>query len=490
MNAPITPQQWARIREMVEVHTGMNLGDKRILRLREAVDKMLAEDKGPHDLESILSNPNRRTVFLEQLTARMTVGETYFLRNEHHFHVLREHVIPQILQENASKHEVRIWAAGCATGEEPYSLAIVLHQLLGDNHHWHVSILGTDLNPEFLEQARHACFRPWSFRGTDIHQDRNYFEADRDVYRLTARVRKYVHFSYLNLVKDVYPSSLNGTLGLDLIVFRNVAIYLKREVVDGIVARFYDALRPGGWLLLGEAEITLAETRQFEARRFPHATFLRKSEQRAARHVPAVPRTAAPVLPAPTGSPISDSDARPLMPSAARVDDQQTQSDDFWGRIEDHITSQQFEAAQHIIDDICIRQLRAALRLRYATALIGYAEIPRAMQMLEKCLEEEPLWIEPHLLKAGVAEENGRLDEAERACRQALYLDRNCVIAHFHLAGLLQQTGDPRGARKSLDTVLRLGCERDPHALVEHGDGVCYGRLQEMASVLLGGLQE
>ena len=90
-----------------------------------------------------------------------------------------------------------------------------------------------------------GLYRQWSFRQTNIHTDRRYFSPEGNAFRLAKRMRRHVHFAYLNLVKDVYPSPLTGTLGIDLIMFRNVAIYLKPEVNQAIIQRMHRALRPG-----------------------------------------------------------------------------------------------------------------------------------------------------------------------------------------------------------------------------------------------------
>ena len=226
---------WQRLRELAEAETGMDLSGSRLSRLRDATEKVLAAEKPAKHLQQILAHPNREEPFLDRLTAELTVGETFFFRNEHHFRALAEDVIPLILHENDTNKEIRVWTAGCSTGEEPYSVAILLDDLVADKEQWHVSILATDLNPEFLEQARLGRYRQWSFRGTDIHQDRTYFVRQGDEYHLVPKIREHVRFNYLNLVKDVFPSPLNGTLGLDLILFRNVAIYLKPAIVDAIV---------------------------------------------------------------------------------------------------------------------------------------------------------------------------------------------------------------------------------------------------------------
>jgi len=505
--------QMESLRKWAEAETGMDLSGARFPRLRDAVEKVLSRHKPTVNLDRVLARPRERTVFLEQLTAELTVGESFFFRNEYHFQALRDHVIPDILKENAAEREVRIWNAGCSTGEEPYSLAILLDQILTGHGtsfppfsnqqsaigNWHVSILATDLNPDFLQRAREGRYREWSFRGTDIHHDRNYFSHEGLEYHLAGHVRNHVRFNYLNLVKDMYPSPLSGTAGLDLILFRNVAIYLKREVTAAIIDRLCGALRPGGWLLLGETELSLAPTDGFEVKRFEQATFFRKPADRAAMaeqaREPPVPVLASVAEPAggapgvvagtiPDWAPLPT--AAPPKSTPAGVSTRRAGSvPSVWERIQRCVAEGHFDEAERTIDGISRQEDRATARVRYALALVNCAEIARAHQMLDVCLEEEPLLIEAQLLKASFAEEAGHLAAAEQAYRRALYIDRNCTMAHFHLALVQQQRDDATGARRGLRTVLDLTEGKDAHAVVEHGDGVCYGRLREMAEVIL-----
>ncbi len=489
---------WQRLRELAEAETGMDLSGSRLSRLRDATEKVLAAEKPAKHLQQILAHPNREEPFLDRLTAELTVGETFFFRNEHHFRALAEDVIPLILHENDTNKEIRVWTAGCSTGEEPYSVAILLDDLVADKEQWHVSILATDLNPEFLEQARLGRYRQWSFRGTDIHQDRTYFVRQGDEYHLVPKIREHVRFNYLNLVKDVFPSPLNGTLGLDLILFRNVAIYLKPAIVDAIVERFHRALRPGGWLLLGETELNVAATRQFEVERFDQAVFYRKRQEVRAGELPP-PKVTTPMLPAlpspvfpakrqiPTAPTPPQSGPELKLPEEARAEDAKLRATLSAPEHIDHrLTRQELTETEQDIDAVPGRKERAAARLQHALHLVSCADIHRARGVLEKCVKDEPLLIEAHLLKASLAEETGDFDEAERDYRRALYVDRRCAIAHFHLALVQQERGDARSASRSMRTVLDLTRNSDPHGLVEHSDGVCYGRLREMAEMILG----
>lgn len=454
---------WNDLRELLELETGMELSGSRSARLREAVTNVIRK----HRLApSLLHDRAAHGRFVEHVAAELTVGESFFLRNEHHMQVLRETILPQIQQENQSRREIRIWSAGCACGEEPYSLAILLDELQSFQP-WKVSILGTDLNPAFLEKARAAKYRAWSFRQSNIHQDSRYFSPIPEGYQVRDHLREHVRFHYLNLVKDIYPSGLNGTLGLDLILFRNVAIYLKSEVTAAILRKMFQALRPGGWLLLGEIEVALTPEIGFEVHRFANVTIHRKP-LRASPVSAWVPSISKPI-PSPSASRIFSLPARtPValppapLPSAKASIVPETNSP----RV-NHPAGQ-------------------AARLQQARTFLQLAQTDQAREQLKLSLAEDPLCIEAYLLLGGLEEDAGELQRAEQSYRRALYLDRDCALIHFHLGLVLQQQGENQRGIQSLKTALLLATRHPPEELVRHGDGVCYGRLQEMVLMLTG----
>ncbi len=490
--------QLESLRLRTEAETGMDLSGARLPRFEAAVERLLARHRGA-DVDRLLALPEEHAAVLENLTAELTVGESFFFRNEHHFRALRERVFPDILAANAPQREIRIWSAGCATGEEPYSLAILLHQLLAGHGSWQISILGTDLNLDFLERARQGRYREWSFRQTNIHQDPHCFSKSGEWFNLSAHLRQRVRFAYLNLVKDVYPSPMTGTLGLDLILFRNVAIYLKPEVTRAIVDRFQRALRPGGWLLLGEVELTSIDAAGLKSRSFEQATFFQKPHEASLggglSSCPLPPPVvtgvgpgsiAVPAFPSlPPWGPLPWVNER-RQPAPARQESTPVAAT---SSVSEQVARcaqlQDFAGADRMLDRIVAAKERAQCRLRYVQLLLGMAEIARARQMLETCLRDEPLLLEAQLLKASFAEEAGDLVAAEHAYRRALYLDRHCVMAHFHLALVLQQREQAAEARRSVDTALKLIRQKNPDAVVEYGEGICYGRLLEMATLLI-----
>ena len=490
----LSNDQWEVLREFLELETGMDLSGSRFSRLRDAVLRVGRRQRLLDRLGLLIEDPEHRARFVEDITAELTVGESFFLRNEHHFRVLREKIVPSILEANQNRREIRIWSAGCAAGEEPYSLAILLDSIV-DLDQWNVSILGTDLNPEFLERGRRGVYRSWSFRQTMIQHDSQYFAPVPEGYRVLDRIAQRVRFGYLNLVKDNYPSPLNGTVRLDLILFRNVAIYLRPEVTVAILQRFYHALRPGGWLLLGETEVSQSPKIGFEVHRFPHATIHRKPLDAAdTEETPLpLPLPAMPVL-----AEVMDwSHAGP--PEVPEIPD--------WVPLPYHLESVP-EAVAETPSELVIpptklpdpkeiqsrvlrtadRQKRAVLRLQWAKSLLESADVGRAREEIGRALVDDPLLIEGYILQAGLAEDSGDLDAAADLYRKVLYLDRDCAIAHFHLALLQQQQGDTTLALRSLRNTVRLASKMEPHAQVEYGDGVCYGRLLEMARILDGNM--
>ncbi len=514
--------QTESLRPWVELETGMDFSGNRFTRLCDAVAKVLSQPIAPlaSDCTSeSLANASRDPgKFIERLIAELTVGESYFFRNEHHFRALREQVIPQIVRENSDSRVIRVWSAGCATGEEPYSIAILLDELMGSRpilhkpstaqaSDWSFSILGTDLNPDFLDRARIASYRPWSFRLTKVHEDRNYFAKEGDTYCVVPRVRDRVRFAFLNLGKDVYPSPVTGTLGLDLIVFRNVAIYLRPEVTGAIIERFCRALRPGGWLLLGETELNLVPNKGFAVQRFEQATFYRKTGDGSAvgdefLSPPPLPVLATVALAARAEMGIHVETTVPALPEwvplPKRARNLQTatpgessrglyrDSTATWQEIERLVENRQWDQAERTMGRVTENQQRAQIRLRYVQLLLSKAEVVRARNMLSICLTEDPMLIEAQFLQCSFALEAGDLEGAEQACRRALYVDRHCPMAHFHLALIQKQRGDQAGSERGLRTTLKLAEGKDPHGLVQYGEGVCYGRLKEMAKALLG----
>ena len=198
----------------------------------------------------LLYNRDRENELAEIIDI-LTVNETYFFRENKQFDALLEEIAPELMKIRSGARKLRIWSAGCASGEEPYTVAMLVlenPQIFGD---WEVEVLGSDINKRVLHKARKGVYRKNSFRSTENYYIRKYFEEDGDNFRIVDKVRKLVDFSHLNLLE---PKKFSFLGDLDIIFCRNVLIYFHTGAKIKVVESYHDRLLSGGYLLLGHAE--------------------------------------------------------------------------------------------------------------------------------------------------------------------------------------------------------------------------------------------
>lgn len=197
---------------------------------------------------------------MEELVERITTHETYFFREQYQLEAFVEDVVPALMETKATKKRLAIWSAGCSTGEEVYTIAMLLMEM-GLTREWAVRVVGSDISRKVLGTARVAVYGPLSFRTTEDSMRAKYFTEQDGRYRLRDSVRSLCSFGQLNLL-DIERYRVFGPI--DAIFCRNVLMYLSHEARHRVVEAFYDLLSPGGWLLLGHSESLLNVTTRFE----------------------------------------------------------------------------------------------------------------------------------------------------------------------------------------------------------------------------------
>ncbi len=246
--------------DFISRRMGLNFPEGRRNDLERALGSA-ARESGFADPQSytrwlISSTPARRE--MEVLASHLTIGETYFFRDKRGSDLLESRVLPEIIaQRKGTGKYLRIWSAGCCTGEEPYSIAILLNRLIRETEEWHVTILGTDINPLFLKTASAAVYREWSFRDTPAWVKGRYFTRTKSGrFELLPEIRKRVLFAYHNLAENTYPSLINGTNAMDVILCRNVLMYLTPDCQAYVVRKLRQCLVEGGWLVVSPSEVS------------------------------------------------------------------------------------------------------------------------------------------------------------------------------------------------------------------------------------------
>lgn len=199
---------------------------------------------------------NSEVELRDSLIGELTIGESYFFRDPSQFELIETEIVPDLFARRPPDRPFRVWSAGCACGEEPYSLAILFDRmgLAG-----RCRILGTEICYARLEAARRAHYSRWSLRGVPAPMVAENFERHGRRYELAPRLRGAVEFRRLNLAENVYPAPEAGLAEMDLILCRNVLIYFDMETVAAVAARLLDSLADDGWLLLSASDPPLAE---------------------------------------------------------------------------------------------------------------------------------------------------------------------------------------------------------------------------------------
>jgi chemotaxis protein methyltransferase CheR len=400
---------------------------------------------------------------MECLIGELTIGETYFFRQVEHFDLLRTTIIPALLEQNIESRRIRILSVGCATGEEPYSIAIQLERYFADRlYGWDATVLASDINPEFLARAKSARYTEWSFRTTPPEIRAEYFTREGAAWSVKPEYRKRVTFQRFNLAATDPTFMPRDTF--DVIFCRNVMIYFSKELIARTAARFWDALRPGGWLIVGHAEFNPVAFGKFTRVSVGDASVYRKPHPDCALAAGEAPQNAAFWDPAswlerhaPERKP-----RRAPMPAAIPI-----------------ATTAPPPAASG----------EPSPKLRELRDLADRGSWQAATALGHKLTESEPLNAVAHFTFGLILESASALDEAESALRRAIYLNRSFVLAHYHLATCLQLRGKEAQARKSFENVLHLLEPLPPGQRMEHGDGLTVADLREMAKIHLNLLE-
>ena len=413
------------------------------------------------------------------LEAEITIGETFFFRYAEQFAALRATILPDLIAARTRERTLRVWSAGCSTGAEPYSLAILAHELLGpDLPAWQVSILGTDISVAALETARAAVYGRWALRTSPAEERRRYFHAlpprpgiDRGgAYALRPEYRALVRFERANLLDLLEAGAPPHLDGFDLILCRNVLIYFDAATVARLMRAFGQRLRPGGWLLIGHAEPNPAFAGWLDAVELPGTVAYRRPGEGARRRAPPEPWSP-PVLPepAPPAPPLPE-ERVPSLPEAAAAPPARPEPEP-----EPPAAAPTAEADE-------------ADPLPRVRALADAGDTGAAWRLLQEALAARPTDAGLRFYEGLIADSLGRGAEAERAFRAALYLEPGFVMAHYHLGLLLVGAGRRGEAWRALDNAARLSQALPRDATVREGGGGTAGEIALGAARLRDGI--
>lgn len=246
----MTNDEFKIFRDLIHKECGIFLNDAKKDFLRVRIEKrMNAANKGSfYQYYKFITGENKDELlkFLDSVT----INETYFFRNVPQFDLLREKVLPELidLKRRHRDYTLSIWSAGCSSGEEPYSIAMELSEAIPDASLWNIKIIASDISFRCLELAAAGRYNQEKLSDVPEKYLSRWFKQDGDYYAVKDCIKKYVVFDYHNLQHE------NGMKDFDIIFCRNVMIYFNEEQQKHVVRRFTGSLNKGGFLFLGHAE--------------------------------------------------------------------------------------------------------------------------------------------------------------------------------------------------------------------------------------------
>lgn len=251
------------LRELVSRHTGISLSaEKQNLVYSRLSRRLRALQLDSFEKYCSLINAGNENE-LEQFTNAITTNLTSFFREPHHFEHLKQELIPKLHTDNAQSRRLRIWSAGCSTGEEPYSIAITLREAIAEINNWDIKILATDLDSSVITRASRGIYNMDTVAGLSKESLKDCFRkgtgSQQGLVKITADIRKLIHFHKLNLMQE-WP--MHGPF--DIIFCRNVVIYFDKPTQSTLFNRFADIMATGGHLFVGHSESLRAVTERFE----------------------------------------------------------------------------------------------------------------------------------------------------------------------------------------------------------------------------------
>jgi len=406
----------------------------------------------------LTTSKNKRDEF-RQLLNILTVNHTYFFRNEPHFRVLKEKVLPEIITRKTknlsaspeSRATLRVWSAGCSSGEEPYSIAMVIRDLIEDFDRWDIRIFATDVSSEALQAAEKGVYGKNSMRLVNSEHKKKYFIEKRDLRcEVKNSIKSMVKFNYLNLIDEEYPENI------DIIFCRNVTIYFDLETTIKIMNKIHASLCDTGHLFIGYSESLQFISDKFEMEDFRDAIIYRKARKKAVSGIKG------PKPPEKKAQEIIDEISKAEMASEKKIETQEHtvpsgKMEDLLVQIMKDLYMKKYDRALTVIEQAHAVDRNVIEPYFFAAEIyMNQGRIDEAKEKLCVALRINALFAPLYYLLGNIYIETEDFDQARENFKKALYLDKNFVLAHFSLGVVLRKVGRIEDALRQFRNTQKI----------------------------------
>lgn len=412
----------------------------------------------------------------EILASYFTIGETYFFREKGCFEALEKVILPKLIENkrDSGTKTLRIWSAACSSGEEPYSIAILLTKLIPDISSWNITLLASDINLNSQKKLKAGKYTEWSFRETPKEIKEQYFKKTIEnrisYYHLLPQIKKMVTPIYLNLVEDSYPSIINNTNAMDLIFCRNVLMYFVPKEAHRVLEKLHESLIKGGFLIVSASEYSQVPTPLFKMENLKNTIVYQKPDAFEVKEVEPE---------------LESRNIQTLLPDFPLPPTQETKKVvEPPKKLEKHkltskLSQQKTDPTANNKTDNKIDNALSSLEQK-AKLLANQGELEEALHTLEKAISMDKF--KPHFryLRALILQELGRNPEAISDFNKAIYLDKDFILSYFSLGMMAYQQEKKLEAKKYFLIVLRLIKKLNPDTIVEGSEDLTVKRLNEI----------
>lgn len=446
MNGTLGPRDMEQFQRAIEQRLGLRFDDHRVTHLAEVLQRRVQARRlstGAY-LAALLSELEASDE-LAALARELTIGETYFFRHSDQFRALAEIALPERSSARAASRQLRLLSAGCASGEEAYSLAMMVReQQLAPG--FDVAVHGIDLNPDALAKAEAGVYSAWSLRETPEASKRRWFMALGKDFKLVPELAHSVRFNQHNLILD--SPQLLPQATFDVIFCRNVLMYFTPEHAAGIVQRLTRALLPNGFLFLGHAETLRGLSHDFHLRH-THNTFYYQRRDELKPRLELEPRPLRSAFEPARATPEAQTPREErdwVQPWLASVE----RSSERIQALSEASGAERRSAPGRESADAPSRDLREPLQLLQSER---FGDALALMQRLSPGERSDPAAL---LLEAALLTQQGELAAAEKACHELLRLDDLNAGAHYLLALCCERRGNAQVAIEHDRTAVYL----------------------------------
>ena len=365
--------------------------------------------------------------------------------------------MPALIESRRKTTKVlRIWSAACSSGEEAYSLAILVNKLIPDRSNWKITLLASDINIYSLERMKKGIYTEWSFRDVDLDIKEKYFKKiSHNRFEIDPFLKKMVTPLYLNLVSDAYPSLQNNTAAMDIILCKNSLMYFVPKEAERAIEKLYKSLVDGGYLAVAASEHCLVKANMFKTLQYPGTVFYKKTENSSSKNCIEQLEYFDIFKPIENKDLFSILEPNPLIPD----------------KIEDKIY-------QPLEENKSIEKLSSL-----SLALANQGKLKEALDLADEAIDLDKCNENTYYLKALILQELGLITESMSELQKAIYLNPNFILPYFTLGNIARNQGKLQESKREFEKVLSLASQYDLNQEIPGSDGLTVGRMIEVINM-------